>query len=63
MSLCDLCNVLDLLHPGPHYYFILKKIVSISPNRAFDFFFVSNLFFLVILDRLDVLSKIKKTLF
>jgi len=62
MSLCDLCNVLDL----PHLvltFILFKKIVSISPNRAFEYFFVSNLFFLVILDRLDVLSKMKKHYF
>jgi hypothetical protein len=52
-----------LATPGPHFYFILKKIVSISPNRAFDFFFCFKFIFLVILDRLDVLSKMKKTLF
>jgi hypothetical protein len=52
-----------LATPGPHFYFILKKIVSISPNRAFDFFFCFKFIFLVILDRLDVMSKMKKTLF
>ena len=34
-----------LATPGPHFYFILKKIVSISPNRAFDFFLFQIYFF------------------
>jgi hypothetical protein len=40
-----LMQCVGLATPGPHFYFILKKIVSISPNRAFDLFFVLNLFF------------------